>query len=146
MTIIYATKPTSARHDGYYNSYRTIPNKRPEHTTNHHKNGRKNYRENYRERRFQEEAIMREEPYPARFYGRQFDEFFMNESIMPSPTETPFSLQPLHRVLLLLMTFYLCCALFLIFVVTSYAAPLENATISSQTAASCVGTTTGAAH
>ena len=89
---------------------------------------------------------MREEPYPARFYGRQLDEFFMSESIMPSSTETPFSLQPLHRVLLLLMTFYLCCALFLIFVVTSYAAPLESATISSQIAASCVEAATGAAH
>jgi hypothetical protein len=86
---------------------------------------------------------MRDDPYPARFYGRQVDEPFLSDMVTSMAydnshaTISPFP-QPLPRVLLLLMMLYLCCALFLIFAVTSYAAPLGSATISSQLAASCV--------
>jgi hypothetical protein len=94
---------------------------------------------------------MRDDPYPARFYGRQIDEPFLTEVFATLPGESsdnstmPFP-QPLPRVLLLLMTLYVCCALFLIFAVTSYAAPLGSATIYSPMAASCVETATIAAH
>jgi hypothetical protein len=94
---------------------------------------------------------MRENPYPARFYGRQIDEPFLTDVFATLPGENgdsstlPFP-QPLPRVLLLLMTLYVCCAFFLIFAVTSYAAPLGSATISSPVAASCVESATIAAH
>lgn len=86
---------------------------------------------------------MRDDPYPARFYGRQVDEPYLSDMVTTLAYDNsqvsiaPFP-QPLPRVLLLLMTLYLCCALFLIFAVTSYAAPLGNATIHSQFAATCV--------
>lgn len=78
---------------------------------------------------------MRDDPYPALFYGRQVDE--------PSPSDmvttmahdnSQVTIAPSPNLcracsLLLLMTLYLGCALFLIFAVTSYAAPLGNATI-----------------
>ena len=86
---------------------------------------------------------MREDPYPARYYGRIVDEPFqpgMANSLPFDAELTPFH-QPLPRILLLLMTLYLACALFLIFAVTSYAAPLGSATISSQLAAPCVEAT-----
>ena len=94
---------------------------------------------------------MRDDPYPARFYGRLVDEPFLSNTVALSPTSQSdsaiFTLpQTLPRVLLLLMTLYLCCALFLIFAVTSYAAPLGNATIPSEIAAGCVESTTAAAH
>jgi hypothetical protein len=91
---------------------------------------------------------MRDEPYPARFYGRQVDEPFYTEMATTLPHDADFlSLQqPLPRLLLLLMTLYLACALFLIFAVTSYAAPLGSATISSQVAASCVESANVAAY
>lgn len=91
---------------------------------------------------------MRDDPYPARFYGRHVDEPFSYEMATTLPHDADlFSLQqPLPRLLLLLMTLYLACALFLIFAVTSYAAPLGNATISSQMAASCVESATIAAQ
>lgn len=89
---------------------------------------------------------MRDDPYPARFYGRHVDEPFLSEMLaLPASDRAENASvifpQPLPRVLLLLMTLYLCCALFLIFAVTSYAAPLGSATISSQVAASCVDST-----
>jgi hypothetical protein len=90
---------------------------------------------------------MRDDPYPARFYGRQVDEPFfsgvrasMSGNIVPNNIEAavvPFQ-QPLSRLLLLLMTIYLFCALFLIFTVSSYAAPAANASSSSQVAATCI--------
>jgi hypothetical protein len=88
---------------------------------------------------------MRDDPYPARFYGRQVDEPFLSEmiTILPSDANTATAhplQQPLSRVLLLLMTLYLCCALFLIFAVTSYAAPLGSGILSSELAAPCVDT------
>jgi hypothetical protein len=94
---------------------------------------------------------MRDDPYPARFYGRQFDEPLFGATASLPPIEpldgSAFTIpQPLIRLLLLLMTLYLCCALFLIFAVTSYAAPLGSATIFSQTAASCVESATVAAR
>jgi hypothetical protein len=96
---------------------------------------------------------MREDPYPARFYGRQVDEPFLSEVLASLPNNhesaiVPFQ-QPLPRVFLLLMTLYLCCALFLIFTVSSYAAPLGSATIPSKAAAGCLefsDTTIAAAH
>jgi hypothetical protein len=94
---------------------------------------------------------MRDDPYPARFYGRQIDEPFLSDLVALAPADQSdnavFTLPlPLPRVLLLLMTLYLCCALFLIFAVTSYAAPLGSATISSQNDASCVESATVAAY
>ncbi len=90
---------------------------------------------------------MRDDPYPARFYGRHVDESFLRDAATTLPFDDsnnsifPFP-QSLQRVLLLLMTLYLGCALFLIFAVTSYAAPLGSATIDSQMAVSCVETAT----
>jgi hypothetical protein len=91
---------------------------------------------------------MRDDPYSARFYGRQIDEPFMVQMAATLPKDADlFSLQqPMPRLLLLLMTLYLACALFLIFAVTSYAAPLGSATITSQMAATCVESATIAAH
>jgi hypothetical protein len=83
---------------------------------------------------------MRDDPYPARFYGRLIDEPFStsmaatlphHDHAHPSPQLLP---QPLPRVVLLLLTLYLCCAIFLIFTVTSYAAPLGNTTGCIETA------------
>jgi hypothetical protein len=93
---------------------------------------------------------MREDPYPARFHGRQIDEPFSGGLLAPLPTGTqsamlPFP-QPLSRILLLLLTLYLCCAFALIFAVSSYAAPLGNAIIPSQVAEGCAETVTVAAH
>jgi hypothetical protein len=71
---------------------------------------------------------MRDDPYPARFYGRQVDEPFMSEMLAALPQHDhaiPLP-QPLPRVLLILLTLYLCCAIFLIFSVTSYAAPMGS--------------------
>jgi hypothetical protein len=91
---------------------------------------------------------MRDDPYPARFYGRQIDEpYFSQFAVSLSADHTDASRlalhqplhQPLHRVLLLLMTIYLGGALFLIFAVSSYAAPLESATISAPSAVGCDG-------
>jgi hypothetical protein len=98
-----------------------------------------------------QETTMRDDPYPARYYGRQIDEPFTSKMAAATPFESsditllPFQ-QPLTRLLLLLMTLYLCCALFLIFAVSSYAAPLGSATISSSLAAGCVETSTVAAR
>lgn len=82
---------------------------------------------------------MRDDPYPARFDGRQVDEPFLSDlvAVLPSHAETLPIPQPLRRVLLLLMMVYLCCALFLIYTVSSYAAPLGSATMASPSAA-CV--------
>jgi hypothetical protein len=97
------------------------------------------------------EAFMRDDPYPARYYGRQFDEPFADKMAAAITYDTadpalfPFQ-QPLARVLLILMTFYFACALFLIFTVSSYAAPLGNGTMSSPLAAECVETATIAAR
>ncbi len=88
---------------------------------------------------------MRDDPYPARYYGRQIDEPFGNDMLAPLPyvhqdlMHFPFQ-QPLARLLLLLMTLYLGCALFLIFTVSSYAAPLGSGTIPSLHALECVET------
>jgi len=86
---------------------------------------------------------MRDDPYPSRFYGRPVDEPFLTDLIAALPYDNPNNTtaifpRPLPRVLLLLMSIYLCCALFLIFAVSSYAAPLGSATISSHVAAPCV--------
>lgn len=92
---------------------------------------------------------MRDDPYPARFYGRLLDEPFTGATTLSLPhdgAETfPFQ-HPLSRVLLLLMTLYLCFALLLIFVVSSYAAPSESATMSPPHSAECVETAAVAAH
>ena len=89
---------------------------------------------------------MRDDPYPARLYGRPVDEPFLSELIAALPYDNSTNLtkntdifpSSLPRLLLLLMALYLCCALFLIFAVSSYAAPLGSATISSQVADVCV--------
>ena len=88
---------------------------------------------------------MRDDPYPARFYGRQVDEPFLSEMIAILPTDANTATahplqQPLSRVLLLLMTLYLCCALFLIFAVTTYAAPIGSGYLSSEVATACIET------
>jgi hypothetical protein len=90
---------------------------------------------------------MRDDPYPIRFYGRPVDEPFLSDLIATLPYDSPDHTtaifpRPLPRVLLILMSVYLCCALFLIFAVSSYAAPLGSATISSQVANSCVESAT----
>ncbi|MCC6455021.1 MAG: hypothetical protein IT328_08775 [Caldilineaceae bacterium] len=75
---------------------------------------------------------MRDDPYPARFYGRLMDEPFSTSmaATLPQHDHAYSTLQllpqPLPRLLLLLLTLYLCCAIFLIFTVTSYAAPLSS--------------------
>lgn len=91
---------------------------------------------------------MRDDPYPTRFYTRQVDQPFLGALVAPMPRELdPLSLQkPLPNLALLLMAIYLCCALFLIFTVTSYAGSLESATITSDIATthvltSCIDTT-----
>jgi hypothetical protein len=91
---------------------------------------------------------MRDDPYPARFYGRQIDEpyYYDVAATLPADTDLLSLQQPMPRFLLLLMSLYLACALFLIFAVTSYAAPLGSATISSQMAANCVESATIAAQ
>lgn len=86
---------------------------------------------------------MRDDPYSSRFYGRPVDEPFLTDLITALPYDnsnnaTAVFPRPLPRVLLLLMSVYLFCALFLIFAVSSYAAPLGSATISSHAAAPCV--------
>ena len=87
---------------------------------------------------------MRDDPYPARFYGRQIDEPLLTNSLAAliphQNSDSPlFSLQkPLERVFLVFMTLYLVCALFFIFAVSSYAAPLGSATIPSAMAAGCI--------
>jgi hypothetical protein len=85
---------------------------------------------------------MRDDPYASRFYGRPVDESFLTDLIAALPYDNPDNRtttfpRPLPRVLLILMSVYLCCALFLIFAVSSYAAPLGSATISSHVAAPC---------
>ena len=94
---------------------------------------------------------MRDDPYPARFYGRQMDEPFLTDLIATSPPNHSETLpyptnRPLTRLLLLLMALYLCCALFFIFAVSSYAAPLGSATTHSQMAGSCIEAATLAAQ
>lgn len=86
---------------------------------------------------------MHDDPNPSRYYGRPVDEPFLTDLITALPYDnhdsaTAIFPRPLPRVLLLLMSIYLCCALFLIFAVSSYAAPLGSATISSHVAAPCV--------
>ncbi len=91
---------------------------------------------------------MREDPYPARFYGRLVDEPFMttritsgmNTSIATLPAQTAPLQQPLARTLFILLTLYLFCAIFFIFTVYSYAAPLGSMTTG------CVETAALAAH
>ena len=71
---------------------------------------------------------MRDDPYPARYYGRQVDEPFMTTVVTNLPYEAS-PLQPsLTRLLLILLTVYLLCAAFFIFTVSSYAAPLGGTT------------------
>lgn len=92
---------------------------------------------------------MRDDPYPARFYGRLMDEPVFTEMAAVLPGQNPANAifqQPFPRVLLLLMTLYLCFAFFLIFAVTSYAAPLGNATLFPSHAAPCIETAAIAAH
>jgi hypothetical protein len=94
---------------------------------------------------------MRDDPYPARFYGRLVDEPALNEMALAMPHDDSLAaIFPLHhhthRILLLLLMIYLGCALFLIFTVSSYAAPLENVTITPQDAAGCVDVMVAAAH
>ena len=85
---------------------------------------------------------MRDDPYPARFYGRQVDEPFLSDLVttLPGHAATLPLPQPAPRILLLLMMAYLGCALFLIFTVSSYAAPLGSATMASPIAAFCAET------
>jgi hypothetical protein len=80
---------------------------------------------------------MRDDPYPARFYGRLMDEPFSTSmaATLPQHDHASPSPQLLPRVVLLLLTLYLCCAIFLIFTVTSYAAPLGSTTGCIETAA-----------
>jgi hypothetical protein len=80
---------------------------------------------------------MRDDPYPARFYGRLIDEPLSTgiAATLPQHDHAYSVPQPLPRVLLLLLTLYLCCAIFLIFTVTSYAAPLGSTTGCIETAA-----------
>lgn len=78
---------------------------------------------------------MREDPYPARFYGRLVDEPFSTDMAVTLPLHAHTSFpQPLPRLMLLLLTLYLCCAIFLIFTVTVYAAPLGSSTGCIETA------------
>ena len=94
---------------------------------------------------------MRDDPYPARFYGRLVDEPAFSEMAATLPhDETLTAIFPLHqrthRILLLLLMLYLGCALFLIFTVSSYAAPLGGVTITPHDAAGCVDMAIAAAH
>jgi hypothetical protein len=90
---------------------------------------------------------MRDSPYPARFFGRLVDEPVFHaapDSLQHAATIAPLQ-PPLSRLLLLLMTLYLCCALFLIFTVSSYAAPMGNATWLSPAAEPCIESMVAAA-
>lgn len=93
---------------------------------------------------------MRDDPYPARFYGRQIDEPFDSGATTmlvydeASPLFNPLR-QPLHRLLLLMML-YLCCALFVLFTATSYAAPLGSVTMPTAAADPCFESVALAAH
>lgn len=91
---------------------------------------------------------MRDDPYPARFYGRQVDEPYMSDMLATLPNDGQASILqlPLQRLVLLLLTLYLGCAIFLILTVTSYAAPLGSATIFSPAQAACVESATIAAR
>ena len=98
---------------------------------------------------------MRDDPYPARdyahYYERLSDKSFadtMAGALSHDSAELSLfpAQQPLARVLLILMTLYFACALFLIFTVSSYAAPLGNGTISSPLAVECVESATIAAR
>jgi hypothetical protein len=91
---------------------------------------------------------MRDDPYPARFYGRQVDEPFMSDMLatLPYDSHAPSLQQPLQRLVLLLLTLYLGCAIFLILTVTSYAAPLGSATIFSPAEVVCIESATVAAR
>jgi hypothetical protein len=89
---------------------------------------------------------MREDPYPARFYGRLVDEPFtasgiqsgshsgVHTGITTLPAQTDSLQQSLTRTLFILLTLYLFCAIFFIFTVSSYAAP------SGSMSTSCVET------
>ena len=77
---------------------------------------------------------MRDDPYPARYDGRQIDEPFASTVTLSLSSHHADALtvslrHPFHRVILIFMMLYLLCALFLIFTVSSYAAPQESATI-----------------
>ena len=93
---------------------------------------------------------MRDDPYPARFYGRQIDEPMLTGSMAVIPLQNSdnhlLPHKPLERLFLFLMTLYLCCALFFIFAVNSYAAPLGSVTTTPQMAAGCVESATLAVH
>lgn len=81
------------------------------------------------------------DPYPARFYAPLVDEPFTTEmaATLPYAARTYSLSQPLPRLLLLLLTLYLFCAISLFFTVASHAAPLGSST-------SCIETTAIAAR
>jgi hypothetical protein len=97
---------------------------------------------------YQRRSLMRDDPYPARFYGRQVDEPFMSDMLatLPHDGQTSALQRPLQRLVLLLLTLYLGCAIFLLLTVTSYAAPLGSATIFSPAQVACVESATVAAR
>ncbi len=94
---------------------------------------------------------MRDDPYPARFYAFPLDEPFSNENannFANDGSSTPLFPIPrrLQRILLLLLTIYLGCAIFLILTVSSYAAPRGDVTISPHNSVNCLESTVVAAH
>jgi hypothetical protein len=71
---------------------------------------------------------MRDDPYPARYYGRWIDEPSMTTAVAHLPVQTSPLQQSLSRLLIMVLTIYLLFAAFFIFTVSSYASPLGSAT------------------
>jgi hypothetical protein len=71
---------------------------------------------------------MRDDPYPARYYGPWIDEPAMTTTVARLPYQTSPLPQALSRLLIIVLTLYLLFAAFFIFTVSSYAAPLGGAT------------------
>ena len=71
---------------------------------------------------------MRDDPYPARYYGPWIDEPAMTTTVARLSYQPSLLPQSLSRLLIIVLTAYLLFAAFFIFSISSYAAPLGGTT------------------